>query len=165
MKRILLVLVCGTLAGCDYTVPLVKTPAQAVDARLVGVWQQQKEGGEPPATLLVLPLGKTEYLVSFPAGGEDAMFARACPARAGERSLLQLEWFGTAKGMTPDGDGRVYQYAAYAIEGDTLTARLVNADHVKRDAKTAEELAQAMAAQPDETELYREPMVFKKAKP
>ena len=160
MKNALIFLAVGMLAGCDYCVPLVSAPTQPIEAGLLGVWQQQKEGGSP-ATLLVLPLGGTEYLVSFPAGAPDAMFARACLGRVGDRAILQLQWLGTAKGATPEND-RVYQYAAYTIAGDTLTARLVNADRVDRDAKSADELRRAITATTDEADLFREPMVFKK---
>lgn len=163
MKKLLLVCLCGTLLGCDYTVPLVTAPSQPVEARLVGVWQQTRSDGKP-ARLLVLPLGRTEYFVSYPAGEPEAMFARASLARVGERTLLQLEWFGTAKGATPE-NNRVYQYAAYDIAGDTLTARLINADHVNRDAKSAEDLFRAIATTTDEADLFREPMVFQEILP
>ena len=153
------------LVGCDYTVPLVKTPEIPIDQALVGAWSRT-DGNENDRAqhLLVLPLGPNEYLASFPAGEKDAMFARVCFCRTNERTLAQLTWFGTAQGTVPD-NNRVFQYAAYSVKGDTLQVSLLNADVVKRDVPTAEALVQAIAASKDNPELFREAMTFKKEKP
>ena len=52
---ILMCFACALLAGCDYTVPLVKTPNAGIDAAVVGLWQRSGEGGKIES-LLVLPL-------------------------------------------------------------------------------------------------------------
>ncbi len=151
------------LAGCDYTVPLVTTPEIPIDKALAGVWSRTTgEGGVE--RLLVLPLGPAEYLVSFPAGEKQAMFARACHARAGDLKLVQLTWFGTAVGTQPE-DGRVYQYAVYTLKGDTLQIGLVNADVVKREVATPEALLRALDANREKPDFFREAMVFKKVPP
>lgn len=151
------------LAGCDYTVSLVNAPELPVDQALVGAWSRA-DGNERTERLLVLPLGANEYLVSFPAGEKNAMFARACLCRAEDRTLVRLTWFGTAQGVVPT-DGRVFQYAAYSVKGDTLYVSLLNADLVKRNAATSEALHQAIAANRDSPDLFREAMSFKKEKP
>lgn len=148
------------LAGCDYTVQLVKTPEIPVDRALIGAWSREAEDGRTER-LLVLPLGPAEYLVSFPAEAANAMYARACHGQAGAWKLVQLTWFGTARGEVPE-DSRVYQYAVYTVKGDTLTIGLLNADVVTRDVTTAEALVQALDANREKRELFREPMVFKK---
>jgi hypothetical protein len=150
------------LAGCDYTVPLAKTPDSPIDQALVGAWSRTVE--KETQRLLVLPLGTNEYLVSFPAGEKNALFARACLCKAGERTLVQLTWFGTALGTLPE-DGRVYQFAAYTVKGDTLQAGLLNADIVKRDAPSAEALVKAINANIESPDVFRETMTFKKDKP
>jgi len=150
------------LTACDYTVPLSKTPELPIDPALVGAWTRSKENRQSER-LLVLPLGPNEYLVSFPAGEKNAMFAHACLCRANERTLVQLTWFGTAQGTIPD-DNRVYQFAAYTLKDDTLYVSLLNADVVKRDLQTADALVQAMAANRENPELFREAMSFKKEK-
>ena len=148
------------LSACDYTIPLSTTPQLPIDPALVGVWSRSKENGQVER-LLVLPQGANEYLVSFPSGEKDALFARACLCRANERTLVQLTWFGTAQGTVPD-DNRVYQYAACNVKDGTLYASLLNADIVKRDLQTAEALTQSIADNKDNPVLFREAMIFKK---
>jgi hypothetical protein len=153
----------AALAGCDYSVPLAEKPAQPVDKALVGVWEQTTDQGEVQR-LLVLPLGKAEYLVSFPAGSKDAMFARACLCKAADLTLVQLDWFGTARGGVPD-NSRVYQFASYTVTGDTLKGRLLNADVVDRDAASSAALSALIEANQASPRLFRDEMIFTKVKP
>ncbi len=146
------------LAGCDYTVSLVQTPVTPINKALVGTWSQKTDDGHVQH-LLVLPLGANEYLVSYPAGEKDAMFARACFCSIDNRAFVQLTWFGTAQGVTPD-DERVFQYATYSLTGETLAINLLNPDVVKRDAATPEALVQAVAANRNNPNLFRETMIF-----
>ncbi len=158
MKKVLvLVMVCGVLAGCDFSVPLVKAPERAIDPGVVGLWERTSGGQKE--SLLVLPLGKQEYLVSFPAGSTNAMFAKACLCSAAGKTLVQLEWFGTARATVPE-NGRVFQFAAYTLAGDALTIRLLNADLVNREAKSTAELVKAITDHQDKPELFRNEMVF-----
>lgn len=160
MNKFVLLVVCGLLAGCDYTVPLVTTPTLPMDSRVAGLWQRTDEK-KITESLLILPLSREESLVSFPAGAKDAMFGRACLCRVGNKTLVQLQWFGTAEGKGADGD-RVFQFADYTVSGDTIKIRLLNSDVVKRDAKSYDELATAIAENTGKTNLFREDMVFKK---
>lgn len=162
MKKLMAIVACGVLVGCDYTVPLVRTPALGIDSGVVGLWQRSKEDGQKES-LLVLPLNKQEYMVSFPAGSKDAMFARACLCRTADKTLVQLEWVGTAQGKLPEGN-RVFQFATYAVGGDTITVRMLNADVVKKDAKSTDELANAIVNNKDTPDLLRDKMVFTKIK-
>jgi hypothetical protein len=161
MKRWSLMCLAGVwLAGCDYTVPLVQTPAVDLDNALVGRWQKT---GSADGTdqLLVLPLGKREFLVVFPAGSKDAMFARGSLWRQADLTLMQLDWFGTAQGKLPT-DSRTYQYAAFDIAGDTLRVRLLNPDTVDKAAASTEALQQAILASQANPKLYRDAMTFRK---
>ena len=72
MKKAMFVAVYVMLAECDYTVPLVNTPEIDIDRSVVGLWQRSREDGKTES-LLVLPLNKHEYMVSYPAGSKDAM--------------------------------------------------------------------------------------------
>ena len=110
----------------------------AIDPGLVGLWQRTKEDGQTES-LLVLPFNKQEYLVSFPSGAQDAMFARACLCRSGDQTLAQLEWIETARAKLP-ADRRVFQFAAWSLDNGTLTVRLLNPEIVKKDVKSSEEL-------------------------
>lgn len=163
MRRMMAVsVVCALLAGCDYTVPLVKTANLPIDPAVVGLWQGV--GGDSGGDrLLVLPLNKKEYLVVYPAGSKDAMFARGCLWRDGGAVLVQLDWFGTAQGKVPD-DNRTFQYAAYTVESDTLTCRLLNPETVRSDIASPADLAKAIAANKGDPKLFREKKVFQKVK-
>ncbi len=154
------VLCCAGLMACDYTVPLVETPEAALDGAWVGLWGRAREKGEPER-LLVLPLNPREYLVVFPAGSPDAMYARACRAKAEGLELIQLNWVGTAKGAVPE-DHRTYQYALCAREGDTLSVRLINSQTVPREVATREAWLRALAEKKDHPELFRETMRFQR---
>jgi hypothetical protein len=162
VKKLIAVVVCGLLAGCEYTVPVVKTPDMDIDSGIVGSWQRTNEEGKVE-NLLVLPLNKKEYLVSFPAGSKDSMFARACRCRVADKALVQLDWFGTAQGKLPE-DNRVFQFATYSLAGDTITVRMLNADVVKKDVKSTEELVKAIADNKDKPDLFRDKMVFRKVR-
>jgi hypothetical protein len=160
MKKLMVMAVCGMLLGCDYTVPLVKTPAMGIDPGIVGLWQRVKEDGQSES-LLVLPLGKQEYMVSYPAGSKEAMFARACLCSGAGRTLIQLEWFGTAAAVVPE-DNRVFQFASYTVDGDLFSVRMLNADIVSREVKSSDELARAIADNKDKPDLFLSEMVFRK---
>ncbi len=162
MKKLPLLLACVALAGCDYTVPLAEKPALKIDAALVGLWQRPKDHGQIER-LLVLPLNEREYMISFPSDSKDAMFAKACLCRAGELTIVQLEWFGTAKGGLPE-DRRVFQFADYSVAGDALTVRLLNTEVVNKELKSSGELAKAIADNRAKPDLFRDKMVFTKVK-
>jgi hypothetical protein len=151
------------LSGCDYTVQLAKTPELPIDQALVGSWLRTDDPAHDQR-LLVLPQCPNEYIVAYPANDRDAMFARACLCKADDLTLVQLTWFGTARGVTPD-DARVYQYVVYSLKGDTLSVGLLNADLVKRDAATAQDLLKSLAESRQNPGLFREAMTFKKEPP
>jgi len=163
MKKLLAV-VCGlVVAGCDYTVPLADMPALEVDQAVVGLWERTTGGGQAER-LLVVPLGKTEYLVGYPLGSEDCMFARAYLVRGAGRTLVQLTWVGTAKGAVPD-DTRVYQLAGYEQKGEELKVSLLNPAVVSRDIAAPAELAAALEEHAAAPALFRDAMVFRRVKP
>jgi hypothetical protein len=160
MKKWLIVLACGLLAGCDYTVPLLKTPGREIDKSVLGLWLAKTDDGKIEQ-LLVLPLAKNEYLVSYPSDAKDGMFARACLCRTDDKTLVQLKWLGTAEGKVPD-DERVFQFLSYSISGDKLTVRLLNTDAVNKDVASTKELAKSIAANRDNPNLFKEGVVFTK---
>ncbi len=152
--------VCVLLAGCDYTAPLVGTANMPMDSAVVGVWR--KTGADNKMErLLVLPLSKLEYLVVFPAGSKDAMFARGCLWRGEATTLVQLDWFGTAQGKLPE-DNRTFQYVTYTVASNALTCRLLNPDVVAKDIASSDALIKAIADNKDNPKLFRDNMVFQK---
>jgi hypothetical protein len=162
MKAIALCILGLVLAGCEYTVPLAAKPELKLDRALLGVWERQLPDGKKER-LLVLPLDENEYLVSFPAGTPDAMFARACLVKVGEETLVQLRWFGNAHGNLIT-DEPPYQYVAYSATEGTLSVQLLNSDVIPKDIPTTEALAQAIVANIDHPDLFREPMMFQQVK-
>jgi hypothetical protein len=162
MKNMMLMcVVVGLLAGCDYTVPLVRTPDRAIDTAIVGLWQRTGADGKVEQ-LLVLPLSDVEYLVVFPAGSTDAMFARGSLWHGAALTLVQLDWFGTAQGKLPE-DNRTFQYALYTVASEILTVRLLNPDVVAKDIASSDALAREIANNEGHSNLFRNEMVFQKA--
>ncbi len=163
MKKLLLVLSCGWLFGCDYTAPLTTTADLAIDKAVIGLWERQKDNGDSEQ-LLILPLDKHEYMVSYPAGAEDGMFARACLCRVADHTLVQLTWLGTARGRTME-DNRAYQLAAYAVSGENLTVRMLNSEVAGRDTSSTNAFAQTILMNWNNPRLFRDGMVFTRIKP
>ena len=153
-------LTCLLLTSCDYTVPLATTPETDADPALVGRWQRIKSGGDTES-LLILPLDNREQLVVYPAGSDDAMYARACLVHPAGRTMIQLKWVGTEQAAVPD-DARVYQFAAYKVEGTNLTVRMLSTSAVDKDVATTAALIDAIQAVEDEEDLFSEPLVFGK---
>jgi hypothetical protein len=162
-KTLLLGLACICLAACDYTTPLVTRPETDIDNAVIGLWQRTDNDGKAES-LLVLPWSKREYLVAFPAGTNEAMYARGCLWRGADRTLVQLDWFGTGRGALPDGDGRTFQFVSYKVESNTLRVALLNPEVVSNNLATAEVLIRAVSANKDHPKLFRDDMVFRKAK-
>jgi len=162
MKRMMLVALFGLLIGCEYIVSLVTTPEIDIDRSIIGLWQRLKEEGQIEK-IFVLPLGKKEYLVSFPAGSEDAMFGRACLCRVSGKMLFQIEWFGTAKAELPK-DNRVFQFGDYSLAGDMLTVRMLNSILISKDISSSADLAKAIAGNAENPKLFKDKMVFRKVK-
>ena len=161
MKRTAFIMLSLILAGCEYTVPLAGSPGIPIDRSVLGLWR--REAGEGRAEkLLVLPMGDREYLVSYPAGTEEAMFARACLWKGAGITLAQLNWFGTAKADLPN-DGKTFQFASYSVESEKLIVRLLNSDVVSKDAASAEALAASILEHRDNPDLFRQEMAFVKA--
>ena len=44
MKKLLIMIACLLLMGCDYTVPLVTAPAMEIDKSVLGLWQTTEDG-------------------------------------------------------------------------------------------------------------------------
>lgn len=149
-----------SLVGCDFKVPLCTTPDTAIDPALLGVWECAEQGGKVDR-LLVLPMGAREYLVSYPAGGEHAMFARACGVTLDQQPLVQLNWLGNAEGARPD-DSRTFQYAGYVVTGGVLRVRMLNAEVLNREAATRRELIRSFRAHRADESCFKEEMVFRK---
>lgn len=146
------------LTACDFTVPLVTAPELAVDRALVGSWQRTRDDGQVER-LLVLPMGTKEYLVAYPAGTPDSMYARVWRCGGAEADLLQVEWIGTAKGAVPE-DGKVYQYATCRVEGASLHVQLLNNETLSGAIATADDLRNAMAGGRRTEDLFRPAMTF-----
>ncbi len=159
-KMIIACAACALFAGCDYTVPLVKSPETPIDPAVVGVWQRTVAEGKKES-LVILPMGEREYLVVFPSGSDDAMFARACLWRNAGVTLVQLDWVGTMQGKRPD-DNRTFQFASYSVDSKQLTLRMLNTGVVAKDVASSEALAKAIADNKKTPGLFREEMVFQK---
>lgn len=158
MHRMLtLAALCMALTACDYRVPLTTRAQIPIDPAVLGLWETHLAHGTQ--RLLVLPLGADEYLLSFPAGTDAAMFARATPVELDGRTLIQIRWFGNAAGNVPD-DDRVYQYGRYTLGADGLATELVDTDVVSKEIATSADLRAALRAHLDDPALFGDPRRF-----
>lgn len=160
MKSLILMMLAALLLGCEYHVPLVTQPTVAVDERLSGVWRRALSDGREER-LLILPMSDQEYFVSFPAHSEDSLFARGAVWEEGDLRLVQLEWFGTAKGRMPEDEPR-FQFFGYRLAEGKLEILHLNADVVGRKPASGKALAEAILAKRGHPKFFREPKVFQK---
>ncbi len=161
MRKFICVLALAAVTGCDYTTPLVERSKQEIDPALVGLWQRPEGTKNQADSLLVLPLTRHEYLVSFPAGSPKSMFARATHCDVAGLRLMQLEWLGTGEAQLPE-DNRVFQFVTYDLDNGHIAIRLLNPKRVNRNAGTAAALSQAITSNKNQADLFHQEMVFKR---
>ncbi len=164
VKSIFILLVCGLVLGCEFSLPLSKAPQMDIDDGLIGLWSRTTQG--ETKKLLVLPLNEKKCLVEFLAGEKNAIYAKAWLCEVADMKLTQLRWFGTAKGTLPKEElpeGKkdlVYQYVKYSLSEDTLTFTLLNSNALPNDITTREDLVQAIVDNKDNPNLFRDELVF-----
>lgn len=162
MKSLLLALALVLLlAGCDYHVALVNTPDQPLQQGLVGLWQRQDEAGKKEL-LQILPLDKHQYLLAFPAGNVNCLYARACHWRNDALPMVQITWLGSTEPIAADQPQ--FQYAHWKLAGDTLTVQLLNPEQISAGTRSSTALANSITANADDPMIFREAMVFRRHK-
>jgi hypothetical protein len=75
--------------------------------------------------------------------------------------LVQLNWFGTAKGDIPD-DTRTFQYARYSVASNTVTLNLLNPEVISKEIASSNDLIKAITDNKNNPKLFRAKMVFEK---
>ncbi|MDZ7827608.1 MAG: hypothetical protein U5R48_18195 [Gammaproteobacteria bacterium] len=124
---------------------------------MLGLWTARD--GDSTRRLLILPLGPNEYLLSFPAGSDHALFARATPVKVDGRVLVQLRWLGSVAGKLPE-DDRVYQYGRYRLTPEGLETGLVDPEVVPKDITTSAELRASLRAHLDDPARLHQTRTF-----
>lgn len=160
MRCLLLISLCLLLAGCEYTVPLVQNPGMQMDSDLIGLWERT-ESASSRHQALVLPFDDTHYVFSYRTDPKEGAMAKASLVECADMTLVQIEWMGSVKGKLPEND-RIYQYASYTLEGDTLRVALLNSAVVPKDVMSSAELRDTIEARQDHPDLFRPPMVFRR---
>lgn len=155
-------IVCMMMVGCDYTIPLTTVPGPEIEKGLTGLWERVKDKN-PVERLLILPLDAHNYLVSFPAHKSDGLFAKATPCLCAGKTLVQVQWIGTAGGKLPD-DNRVYQVVSYGMAGDQLSIRLLNTAVIGKETQSTAELRRAIEKNIGRADLFNEPLVFTRSR-
>ncbi len=153
-------MLCICFQGCDYTLKLVDKPTINIDRSVIGLWQRTNDNGQIE-NLLILPLDNKEYMVSFPAGSNNAMFARASLWSEKEMVLVQLNWFGTADGKIPN-DKKTFQYASYKVNDVSLTVSLLKPETISEKLTSTKKFVQNIEKNKNNPKLFRSKMVFKK---
>ena len=153
--------IMAVLAGCDYDVKLVDTPNVPVNKALAGSWELATENPTDIDRMDITLLSENEYKIVWHMDAEKSLHARACICNSADLKLIQITWLGAEPDFTM-GDMHVYQYAAYDLDGDKLTIRMLNADVVNKKAKTPAELLAAIKANKENPKLFREELSYKR---
>jgi hypothetical protein len=158
MRSAVAIGVAVALTGCDFLVPISHEPAGRLDESLVGLWRRTDPSG-PTEDLLVLKWDEGHWLVSLPAGRQDALYARGWPVRVADRTLVQLEWIGSGKGAVVQ-DARRYQLATWSRDGDRLIIRRINPEVVGRDWCESQRLREAIEKTLNQPDVFIDERVF-----
>ncbi|MDQ0290130.1 hypothetical protein [Oligosphaera ethanolica] len=162
MKTLPLVLALVLLLlGCDYHVALVTTPDQPLQQNLIGLWQRQDAAGHKEL-LQVLPWDKHQYLIVFPAGQKDSLYARACHWRNDALPMVQITWLGSTEPIAADTPP--FQYARWTLVNDTLTVQSLNPEQISNATRSSTALANSITANADDPTIFREAMIFRRHK-
>jgi hypothetical protein len=166
MKRFLLflaiILLC--VAACEYQEPLSEKQNISIDPALLGLWEPAPEKNEPkPAGewILALKYSDTEYMIHYRTGS-DSMYFRAYPLKVGDLFCMQLQLIGNANGPLAKGEP-AYQVASFTLTGDEVTIRMMNTSVVGRGL-AGPALREAFLKNAKNTDLFREPVKFKRVK-
>ena len=148
------------ITSCDYKVQLVESPDIKINKMLIGQWTRL-DNEQNKDSLLILPLNKYEYFISFPNGTNNSMFAKACFFDESGVKLVQLTWIGNIKGETVK-DGRCYQYAKFSLNNKTLTVSLLSTNTIRKNINSKEKFLEQLEKNKKNPNLFEKPMIFQK---
>lgn len=153
MKRLIALLSILLLCGCVYEVPLIEEATLPVDSAVNGSWQKIPEEGkstDPDDRMVILPFSAKEYMVAV-SPSDDAMYYRAYRIQVGDLHLMQLEIL-TLEPTDPDR----YVVCRYALKNDVLMVETLNEKVVSDDIKDSSVLREALLANRDNPDLFKE---------
>lgn len=154
------------LVGCEYESPLTKDHSIAVDAALLGLWEEIPNEGErsdQADRMMILKYSDTEYLIHYPTG-DDGIYYRGYPIKIGGISCVQLQAIGTEDGPPETDEKDLFHVASYRLTNTGLEIKLLDTDLVDSALKTTDELVQAFLEQEDHKELFTDPELFTRVK-
>ena len=161
MRYSILLIISSFLVSCEFSEPIATVPGKAIDPTILGLWERKNDAGVTEK-LLVLPLSETQYLVSFPAHTADAMFAKVDAHDVADRTLMQIEWVGTARGKSSD-TKKVFQFATCTTAENSLSLRTLDSTVIGQNIAGGKALEEAIRTQKDNPKAFREAMVFQKS--
>ena len=161
MKKILTVLFSAVVllsAGCRYEAPLTEEHVVPVDPKLLGLWEEMRDGDddEKPNRMLVLKFSDTEYLIHYPMTGDEIMYWRAYPVKVGGVSCVQIQLLSSDDGRPAEGVTRLYQVMGYKIEDGVLGTVPMEEKLVDDDLGTSAEIKEAFLKNKDNKNLFPE---------
>ena len=151
------------LCGCEYSVPAGK-PGLPLDNALMGIWEKipDNEKDKEKIKILVLKYSDTEYLAVY-SNDTDTLYFRGYPIKIGNINAVQIQWIGTNKGPLEDKD-RKYHIISANLKDNTLEIKILNNSLISKDIKNQEELENKILQNKNNSNLFRDPGLFKKNK-
>jgi hypothetical protein len=160
------------LGACTYDFPLADASQAVSDDQLVGIWHlpdfpMADDSGS--AELLLLPLPRNQYLLTFTVSSPDTEEpkADASPCERAFRGWAVLQGYYIAYLTELDGarflnlqavcEDEKFAFARYWIRGDT--ARFVTVDDLQGPFANSAEVAAAVRARLEDPALYADTIV------
>lgn len=163
LKIIFMVALMFVITGCEYETSLTDEHKIPVDKAVLGLWEAVPEKGgvsDPKERLMVLKYTDTEYLVHYPTGDEGFYF-RGYPIRIGGISCVQIRLIGDSNGDIKTGD-RKYHVVSYQFVNGELDIKTLNTDLVDKNIQDRNKLKKAFLKNKSKSELFINPVRFKK---
>ena len=163
--RWLSALVVALLVGCEYESPLVEEARISVDPAVIGIWEPVGNEGENAAkdeSMMVLKYSDTEYLIHYPVQ-KDGRYYRGYAITLGGVACVQLKMIGTDTGPPKDNETALFHVFSYRLTDGQLVIKTINTDLVDDDLKGTEALKRSFLKHKDNTDLFINPVKFKKS--
>jgi len=152
------------LTGCEYKVPLTPDAEIPIKDELLGLWEfVPTEENPEELTMLVLKQNPTEYVVRY-GKEKDGIYLRAYHVRLDDLSLLiQIECIGLQNEPVDIKDTSIYHLLRYKLKGRNLELKILNSDIIDTNCKTSLRLKEKILANKENSQLFVNPAIFRKA--
>ncbi|MDD3276544.1 MAG: hypothetical protein PHP93_05785 [Kiritimatiellales bacterium] len=152
MKNLILPVILLFLAGCDYEIPLSRTPSAPANPALTGSWTGHSSDGKPVS--MEVKTSGTDYSVTYTEGSDTISF-KGFEISAAGLNLIQLELQNVEK--------QKYLFVKYELTPDSLMIYRLNPDVVSAKCQSAKEMLNDIDVHRQNPFLFKKPLKFTKS--